>query len=712
MQIFHYIHPSMQTLSLMSLTVKFISILLASIQVMSVQPALAQEKLSWLDNYLGEMQIGNDTYRYNFTSVEGKDCKLNFEELVTDKKGVTKDRSWIFYLSDIDPSAISFKAKGKSVTIFMETQQSQKFITYYKEGEIDAYTKDIEITMNDVGMARSFIEIIKENIANCKETQSAWENRNQAFTWLVNNIDKATEGNTEWDQKFKPGSGPHLVDFQSNSINEKGTQDLSDYTFDLSDINPLAIHLKISGKSLIVEVPVKDGKRFMKVTAPAGTEFKNELLIYVNEIELARQIVYALSYLVTNTNPERTQWDSYSASLDFVKENIGEVTIDDDLFSYSLNYETPPSGLVNLEIEESDSDGTSESVKYSFYLTDVKGEVGLVVSKNSITIKLETENKREFIRETQEDIVTDYSSALAFHISEIDMARDIVNAFEYAILNSEEKIVEFNDISEIGTWFSENIGLIEIDGNKYEQNLHTFKESENQLVLETTLTEADGGNTDTRYIIYPEDISLDDLEIGVSGKKLSVKLATENVKYIKSYENGKLQNFSSNAELLFFDPLVAKNFIEAIRFLKANSLVEDRTTMTREEAFAFLSANIQDIQITGDQHVQRIEAEGEEKCKMSFTRVETDDKGASDEYIYEFTISDIHPGNSKFSIKGKLIHINLVTRGNEKLLKPYKNGEVGDFKEDFIIYADDVLLAKKTLAAFAALSEVCEGTTK
>ena len=45
---------------------------------------------------------------------------------------------------------------------------------------------------------------------------------------------------------------------------------------------------------------------------------------------------------------------------------------------------------------------------------------------------------------SQQDIVTDYSSALAFHISEIDMARDIVNAFEYAILNSEEKIVEFN----------------------------------------------------------------------------------------------------------------------------------------------------------------------------------------------------------------------------------------------------------------------------
>ena len=93
---------------------------------------------------------------------------------------------------------------------------------------------------------------------------------------------------------------------------------------------------------------------------------------------------------------------------------------------------------------------------------------------------------------------------------------------------------------------------------------------------------------------------------------------------------------------------------------------------------------------------------------MSFTRVETNNKGASNEYTYEFNIADIHPGSSKFSVKGKIISINLVTIGNEKLIKPYKNGEAGDFIDDFIIYTDDILLAKKTLATFAALSAECD----
>ena len=52
--------------------------------------------------------------------------------------------------------------------------------------------------------------------------------------------------------------------------------------------------------------------------------------------------------------------------------------------------------------------------------------------------------------------------------------------------------------------------------------------------------------------------------------------------------------------------------------------------------------------------------------------------------------------------------MNVVTRGNEKLIKPCKNGEADDFVDDFVIYADEILLANKILAAFGALVEGCK----
>jgi len=692
----------------MSTTKRVFSYLCPIVFLLFFQSLHAQDPISWLDDFTGDMQMGSETYRYNFTNVDGNDCKLKFEELVTDKKGSVETHSWIFYLSDIDPSAISFKVKGKSISVSMEVRMSQKFISYYKEGEFDEFTEKIKISMNEVDKSRSFIEAIKENINHCKETQVTWENRDQALTWLVSNVGKATDDDIEWDQKFEQGNRPYLVDYQVNSVNEKDEQELFNYRLDLSDINPLAINLKISGKSLIAVAQVREGKKFIKVKTPTGTEFTNELLIYANEIELARQIINALTYVVNNTKPERTQWDSYAASLGFVKDNLEEVNIDDELFANSLNYEDSPSGLVNLIIRKSESDGSSEQVKYSFYLADMMDQLKLEVSKSSITIEMATKNKREFIRESVDEKVTDYSSSLGFHVSEIDMARDLIHAFEYAIGNSKEGIKEFSNISEVGSWFSKNIGSIEADGDTYEQNLAIAEENENQLTLELKQIEADGEDTDSRYILYPEDISLDELEVKVSGKKLTVPLETEKGKYIRKFENGKLQNFTGTAETLFIDPLAAKNYIASIRFLKENSVVENRADMSKDEAIALLSGNIQNIELSDEQYEQKIEIKDDGKCKLSFTRVETDAKGASIEYLYEFIVSDIHPGSSNLLVKGEIIEINLVARGNQKLIKPYKNGETGDFEDEFTIYADDVLIAKKILAAFTALSEVCK----
>ncbi len=692
----------------MSTSIKFRWILLTTLVVLSFQTLQAQEQLSWLDDYTSAIHIGTESYQYSFTNVEGDDCKLKIEEVHTNKKGHAAARTWTFYLSDIDPSALGFKAKGKSINLSMETYRSQKFISHYKEGELDGYTEEIVLTMNEIDMARSFIETLKERMTSCKETQEAWENPSQAFDWLVNNVGKASDDGTEWDQQFKPGNKSYLVEFKAESVNSKGESLSTNSVFDLSDINPMEINLKISGKSLIVEVPVKESDRFIEVKSPAGSLFTNKLQIYTNNIELARELVNALSYLVSNTTPERPTWDSYTTSLGFVKDNLEEVRIDDELFSNGLNFNPSPSGLVNLVIGKSDSDGTTESVEYAFYLTDIMQKFNIEVSKNSITVEMATKEKHEYIREMKDGKVTDYTSSLNFHVSDIDRARDILNAFEHAVGASEEKIEEFTSISEIESWFSENIGPIEIGGDAYTQNMTINKDLENQLIAENTLTETDGESTENRFILYPEDISLDKMEVKVNGKKLYVLLQSENGKYVKKFENGKLQNFISSTEVLFIDPLAAKNFMAAIRFLKENSMGEDRTAMQKDEAMAFILENIQNIELADKQYEQKLEVGEESSCSVSFTRVERDSKGGGRKYHYEFSLSDIHSGNSKLTIKGTLVIINLITTGNEKLIKPYKDGEAGSFVDDFIIYADDVLLAKKMLAAFAVLSEACK----
>lgn len=668
----------------------------------------AQNEISWLQDFTGDMPVGNDTYRYKFSNADGNNCKLKIEEQVTNKKGSTEIHYWIYYLADLDPAAIKFDSRGKSIVISMETRLSQRFISYYEEGEFKEYTEKIQIVMNEVDKARSLIDVLKENVGSCKESQDEWSDREEAFKWLSENIGKVQDDDSQWEQSFNKGEKVYLARLNAESRDDKGEQESFEYVFDLNDINPLAINLKVSSKSLSIEVPTKEGENYIEVNSQEkGEEFTDEILIYADDIEIARQIVNALSYLVTSTKPERPQWGGYSEALDFVKANLGEVKINEDVYQNSIEFETFPSGLVDLAVIETDSDGDSEEVIFSFYLTDMIDKLTLDVSKRDITIQMQTKNKKNFIRKTSGEGVSGYDSDFEFHATSIDLARDIINAFEQAIRNSEEDIEVFTTVDNVNFWLADNFASLNRDGKTYEQKLEVFEENENQLVYEMKLTEDESEVTETKYIIYPEDIRLDEMEIKASGGKLIVALETDKGKFIKNFKNGENQNFIDDAVVYFSDPLTAKNFVEAVRFLKENSMVENRSEMSKEESISFLTDNIPNIELSDAKQDQTLEIENEGTCKLSFTRVETDDDGESDEYIYQFTASDIHPGNSKLEVKGELIEISLGTRGGEKLIKPYKNGEVKDFENEFSIYADDVVHAKKILAAFVALSEAC-----
>ena len=91
----------------------------------------AQEPVAWFDEYTGEKVIGKETFRYEFSVVEGNECKLEVKEIVTGRKGEAEEQTWILYLSDLDPDALRLNTRGKAVHVTLETGNSQKFISRF-----------------------------------------------------------------------------------------------------------------------------------------------------------------------------------------------------------------------------------------------------------------------------------------------------------------------------------------------------------------------------------------------------------------------------------------------------------------------------------------------------------------------------------------------------------------------------------------------------
>jgi hypothetical protein len=675
--------------------------------ILGIYGAGAQD-IDWLAPYTAEINAGSYVYKYGFSAVDNNDCKLKIDEQKTDNKGKTSSGSYVLYISDINPSSLSFKASGKVIEVNMEVRLSQKFITVFEEGEFDGYTNKMTITMDEVDKARSFIEAIKSHIDPCQKSERTWTSQEETFAWLANTIGISQISGTTYKQSFSKGEKSYMAQLITEKTDSKGSTQSETCIFDLSDINPSSISVSVSGSDLAIELPVRDNKYFIQVRSADGNiSYSKGVEIHADDIEQARNIANALTFLVSGTHAERKEWTGYTQALSFVKDNLREVRSGSSSYSQSLSFGTSPSDKVSFKCIITDSKGTSSEEVSEIYLNELMPAASLNVSSSSAYISLEIRDKNKYIRQIIDGKTGSYTNSLKIIVEDIDNARDMAGALEYAINNSKSGVIEFSSEEKAMEWLRGGPGEVNIDSKNIKQTLRIAPELENKLELLAVTTDEGSTAASERYEIYPEDLSVGDLEIKVSGKKLYVPLSTGKLKYIKVFKENELQNFSSGADVYFEDVLKAKNFISAVKFMHEKSMVRDRLQISESAAWDYINSHLKKIETSGIQYDQKLEKDND-NCKLKFTRVETDSKGVSTEYVYEFILSDIDPASSGLVVLSAKLYLNLITKGKQKLIKTYKNGEAGNFIYDFDLFVDDVLVAKNMLGALSTLLDSCK----
>ncbi len=694
----------------MKKTILFIFVVLYIPLLSDFNALNAQESISWLEDYTADVSDGSNTYNYSFSIVDDNDCKIKIIEKKTSKKGKVTTQSFIFYLNDVNPSALSFKTSGNNAVVTIEIKQSQKFILKYNEGELSGYISSISLNMSEVGKARSFIEAIKTNAEQCKETDQNWKSNKETIDWLSQISIESIKSGTSHKQSFSLGDTDYIVQLIAESTDSKGTQNTITYDVNLSDINPDNINLLVSGSYFKIVIPTRDNKNFIRLKQ--GNEeysYSKSMDVFSDEMEQARKLFNAFYFLANNTQiPGRQSWDSYSSALDYVKENLGEVQVSSASIDQSLSFDNAASGMVHFLSEKTDSKGISTKETSSFYLSDLSPDINLIASTKNISFELLIKDKRKYIRNTSEDNVLPYSNEIVIYESNIEMARDVINAFENAISKSEDGIFDFTDTGKSIDWLSENCGDIKVDAENFTQTMQIEQDRENKIVLSVTTTSEGAEDVNEIFEIYPEDLSIENLEIKVTGKKMGVPLSTGKTKLIKTFKNDELQNYLASTEVLFDDVQKARNFIAAIKFLQENSQVKNRLMKDKESALAYLDEHVTKIELAGEVIEQKAEIKDDNDCQINITSSETDSKGATIEKVFEFTLSDIDGTASQLVVSMNKLMVNLVTKDKEKLIKPYKNGEEGNFINSIEIQVEDLLVAKKILGAFATLSKACE----
>ncbi len=664
--------------------------------------------IDWLKEYKGEIPVGNNTYWYEYSYFNKELCGISIKSVKISKKGDENISRNELYLSDIDENAVTFKVTGKYIIVKLETKNSQKFIRYFEDGEFDSYVSSVEIYTDQVDKARSLIDVLKEKLKECNRQEKSWSSLKAGLDWLTENISTTTKDGTEYNQSFLyDGAKNYLVTFNRNYNDSKGNKIKEVFSFNLVDVNPEGISLNVRGTDLSIELNTKNNDKYIGISENDEIQnYDNDFEIFVSSLEEARDIVQAFKYVISLSKPEYTTFSDVNQALLYLKENIREVTTGSYTYTQLFDQDNKPDGLVTYISKRTDSKGTTTESKYQLYLSEIQPEADLSVSGTDVKLELNVKDKQKLIRTFEDGELQNYSNQIEIYAANIESAREMANALNYAVTNSEPGLLNWTDAAGASAWLSSNIGTVVEPGASYEQKL-SFDAVNNYKTMLNVITSDSKGQTDEIFEFYISDIDRDNLELSTSGKKLFVEVPTGKEKLVRITKSGEIQNYASFVDILFEDTRQARNFINAMKYLASGVQQQEKSFTDSRSAFQYISSSLTPVSTGSYKYDQSIEMIDDDPCRIKFMITQIDSKEVSTGYVYEFTMSDINPEAVKLEISGKEMTVELETRAKQKLIKPYKNEEPQNFDYDFEIFTDDVLVAKNIIGALKTMAGNC-----
>jgi uncharacterized protein YfcZ (UPF0381/DUF406 family) len=686
------------------------------VSVVSIFDAKSQDKLSQslasIKEKVQDVQIDKTTYKQSIDVMDQGKGKLSFVSVLVDEKGKTANERFEFYVSDIDKNTIIRKTSGKKLFINLSINNNQKFIKHFKEDKLDSYTNNLEILLSSADAAQELEDLFKAAIPLVSSSEKGWNANTDALGWLKNNISKINSGPTTFEQSFSYGERKdYLVSFTVKKTDQKSVSTEEKYEFSILDINKKNLAVKISGTQLSVMVETKGNDKYIKYTKNNEQQsFDNAFEIVAEDIDQARNIIAAFSTAIDKSKPVVPDFASLQKSLDFITKNTTELTLEKKALNQKISL-IPGNGTKSIyTYSEPDPKGKPIEERYEFYLNDMDANsLNFKVSGKKIAIVPISKNKTKFIRYYKDNTLQDFQNEINILTTDIDISREMVEAFKAAIKSSETQPATWKSIVEAMTYLTNTITGETIGTDIYKLNFSSISTEPLNVKYVQGKTDAKGIREEQSIEFYPYMLDPGTVKIGSSGKYLNVEASVNGKKsFIKVFKEGKQQAFDDGIEIMAFDARQAQDIAEAIKYLAKNGKPKEKVWGDKQSTMKFITENIGDLKNEGKELKQKIELTNNDPCKITLTVSNTDEKGKTTDEIYEFGLSDMNKVIVDLKVTGKNVKVTLACKNKEKLVKVYKNGAQQAWGTDVEIEVNDVETAKNIAEAFKSAITQCE----
>lgn len=662
-----------------------------------------QEDIAWFNDYTTEMQVGSSTYQYRFKSVEGNKGYLAIDEKITNKKGECNLKTYQLHIADINRSALKFKTKGEIAMVNLEIKQLQKLIKVYKNGQEDGYTDRININLGRIYYTRAFIDLLIAKGDSCQKAEENWSSTEALKTWLAGQISTSKLSGTAWTQQLKTRGKSYLLGIEAASADQKGIFQSLVYDFNLKDLDPAKVLFRQEEAVFSIELQTLENSYLIRsIKDEKEINFVKSIKLFSDDFEQARRIYVGMTNLIVRTPAvERAGWTDYGQALQFFKTSLGEVNYGSVQYGQAFNFEPSKSGKVSLTIKKPGPSASGETAIHQFYLFDLQPEIYFGTSSKGISLGLKVKAKNKYIQTIADTLGYLYSSEIEFYEQDLERAREQALALKTAIELSEEGIIKSEDLTTNIQWLTTHLTDVRTDLGKVYQSIEVDPTIENKITIKQHKPNSEGGTTVDEAELYPQDLV--PCKLSVDRKKLTAILSTGKLKYIRNKRNNELFSFSNSSELYFDDLKQAKNFVAALDLLHDQSMGSGRVFRDEQSALSYITAIVSTLIIDGQTFNQHFEADSNFPYFGKYSVTEVGKKGETIETVYEFAYSDIDTDLSYILVDLKTLNVVLYSKKKEKLIKPFVNGVPGNFTNKIEIVTDDLLTAKKLLAAFGSL---------
>ena len=666
------------------------------------------DKFEWLSNFNDTVSAGNSSYVQTFMVDDEKECLLSFTIMKISKKGKTDKDVYYFPLSELDENTVSFNISGKMVTVTVNTVKKQKFILNYKNDKFMGYKNTFMFYAKNVDQAKMIVGDFKKQIPVCRSTIEKWSSIDEALNFIKNNVKGVSLNGKTMEQSFSVNEKTPWLGELTQASPEAKANSLNSYIFNFSDINPVGIVLKVSGKTLSVELPVRGNAKYIKYKKDSIQQnYISKVSVPVSDPEHARKLIHAFEYVVDKTQKKQPEWQNVDEAVNYVKSGLKVLNMGSYTYWQEFSYNANDGKGVVTSFNKNSKDYVQKE-EYIFYFSDINaGNVDAKINGKTVNVVLPVTDGKKFVKTIKNRQLQNYGSRVKIVLEDLDSARNYVNAIRYIVSNSPDGIIPWRDKEAAIQWIQENTGTVSIDGTEISQKIKIDNSEPYKVVLDV-LTTTEKDKKDETFEFYIHDISSGSVSMNIVGKRISIKLNSGKKKLIRYTLNGDQKNYLSGISVLTDDVRKAKNMVEALNFLVSEVTFKPLEFENKKQAIDWIMNNVKGFRlgdVSLDQSVQLLTGDG---CKMKYNYKTTDAKGNVNEYIYEFSLSDLNSSKISFEVTGTRIAVKLSTVNDQKLISFYKNSKQMNYLSRVELLVNDILTARYLTEAVKSAVKFCE----